>query len=343
MLNMTMHDSTYKLNATQFDQALAVVQAGQPVGDLSRYQKVSYVLLNASVYGAVIALVLFIVVGVITKFPNEGAAWVVLTLLSATWGIFAGLTPVIVLLNLPLMRKIRRQIKVARGLGLSRIINVSWQTLGTRQKLLKILTSIAGIIGLLIMVAGLIIGVFVGSPAGPVGMVIGGLLGAVLSSGVLATYFVRRGKARLDRLTKSLLSHRDAAAKADAGRIDVPAVDYELIAELERVQIFDARQQSIKASCKSADAMNYIVQKSRSVREQLAQLEINTRAMVEGELDELMMEPEPQGVTGDQETKTNRLRVPGTQVEIDYVVDESNRRVKVISLHPSTGDTAPGS
>ncbi len=156
---------------------------------------------------------------------------------------------------------------------------------------------------------------------------------------LLSIYFMRKSRIKSEVITKlkSLLSSQiDKIDPGGKSHIDISYRDYELITEIERAQIYRDRQRSILDSYNKTYPGDYIVQKSRRARQQIAQLQIDSRLHVEERLDELMINPEPTDVIKDTGTSYWRLHVPAASTAIDFLVDNESQVVKIMSLKPIT-------
>lgn len=354
--------STYTLDATRFDQALAILQREQQANTPSRQQEIVFMLLNIAVYGFGIVLGIIVAVALLSLlaliFSEEWATiffWIVIILLFVLYiPLIAAAVGIAILffLNLPLIRKLWRQNRLVHRLGLSEALKAPWQAVRKKKRLRNILTLIVGGLGLLLMVGGLIFGVQFAkgvdwSAGEDVLFFVSALLLLItVGAALIATHFMRRGKEQLEvvaRLQSSLAGYKEAAEQAEGTPIDIPAEEYEQIAQIERAQISRHRAQSIQAGFEEPGAATYLVQKSRTVRSAQAQLDPMTRLRVQNQIDALTTEPRPSGATEDPKTKTWRLRVPETSVEIDYSVDDATQRIKIFFLRSVTDDQTPNS
>ncbi len=338
---MKIKNSTYKLDSTQFDQSLAILRKEQQVYKPSRWQNVSYILFNFSVYGFVIGFILFLFVGIITDFPEQGMWYIVLLFLLVSWTIFGVLMPITFFLNVPLMRKIWHQIKLIRKLGLSKVFKTQWQAARRKVLILHILTLIVAFLGLLIIGGALILGITIVPQMGFSGgselllswLII--LILIIIGIAPISLHFMRRSKRRLEvvaRLQVSLVDYKDAIDQAEDEQINIPSAEYEQIAQIERAQIYRDREESILDSFEEIDSSYYSVQKSRPVRKALAQLDPVARLGVEDQIDELTVDPQPPAALKDPEAEIWQLHVKDTPIEISFIIDEDNRRIKIFSL-----------
>lgn len=349
---MKSQSSTYQLDAAQFDQALAILRKEQQANMPSRWQKISFTLLNVAVYGFAIVLLAHTVLELL---PFRGLLEEVIHLLAYPWAILVLLSPILFVFNLPLGLKLWRQGKLVRRLGLSQALNAPWRAERRKGRFRNVLTLIVGYLGGLFILGGVIVGVFLPAVfpmdwSDPEDVLVFLLVSSVpIMVGVvfIVTHFIRRGKERLDvvaRLQSSLAGYKADAEGLEDIRIELAATHYKQIAQIERAQILRDRAESIRVyGSKGSDVSGYGVQKSRTVREALAQLDPTARLRVEDQIDQLAMEPRPPGVTEDANTGNLRLRVTETPVEIFFTIDEDKRRIKMFSLQLVAEDATSNS
>ena len=344
----------YELDATQLDQALTILRKEQQANMPSRWQRISYVLLSVCVYGFVASFFFNVI---IIFFMRK--SWVYVLIPSVVFGgILVILTLIILPLNVPLLRKLRHQIRLVRSLGLAQFFKAPWKSERRKRRLRNIMVLFVVLFGLSVtvfqFVGTVVFTVFVVFEEGfdrlefLMGLII------VLSDIIICLAFIffllmRRYKRRLEvvgQLHSSLAGYKDVADAAEideSTRINIPMEEYEQIAQIERSQILLEREKNIMASFKEPDVSFYSVQKSRSLREALDQIDPAERLAVENQIDELTSEPEPKGVTIEPKTNIHRLRVPETDHEIAFKVDYDDRRVKILSLHLVANDATSSS
>jgi mRNA-degrading endonuclease RelE of RelBE toxin-antitoxin system len=348
---MAQNPAHYELDATQFEQAMAILRKEQQANIPSRWQRISYILLRICVYG-IVASFLLVIISCLTSVPE------LLLIPTFVGTISACLMPIVLLLNIPLLRKLRYQIRLVRSLGLLKFFKAPWKAERRKKRLQNIMVLLMVLLGLLAITPCLILGIY-----GTVGMIIEGLkkeadrnlvlvysaiflvillIGIALFLAFIFFHLIRRYKQRLEvvtRLQSSLAGYKDAAEHDEDKLIGIPSEEYHQIAGMERAQILFEREKNIRASFKEPKVSYYSVQKSRSMREALNQLDAAERLAVENQIDELTSEPEPKGVKSDPKTNIHRFRVAETDLEIAFKVDYDNRRVKILFLKHVADDT----
>ncbi|UCH89347.1 MAG: hypothetical protein JSV49_01485 [Thermoplasmata archaeon] len=337
---MRPEESSYGLDANQIEQALAILGKEYQANVPSRPQKIFFKLLNICVYGAVIIFLMSIglagglsaVFGIYSS-PIDYAGYVSLFLLF--------LSPLLFLINVPYGIKLWRQSRLVRRIGLSHTLAPPWRAVRKKGRLRNILTLIVSYLGIVLILLGLTIGILVANVAdwSDPGEIFAYL---VLSPGIimigvtfLVIHYMRRGKERLEtviELQLSLSDYRDTAEEAESKQVKIPTEQYDQIAQIERAQINREREESILASFDNADLLEYSVQKSRSVRDELATISPDIRMVIEDQIQELMIEPQPPGVKRDSKTELLQLRVPNAPVEIYFGIDEEAHRIMISSV-----------
>ena len=349
---MIKNPTHYELDATQFDQALAIVRKEQQANMPSRWQRICYVLLRICVYGFVASFVIVTIVSFMNIFLptlRERRTWVYVgSFLKILISMLFFLTLIILPLNVLLLRKLRHQIRLVRKLGLSQFFKAAWRAERRKQRFRNILVLLIVSLGLFFILIGFVSVVFITYIMGLEAWLVVSIIllfYIIIFLALIFFHLIRRYKQRLEvvaRLQSSLAGYKDAAEQAEGKRIDIPSEEYEQIARIERSQILFERE-NILASFKEADVSYYSVQKSRSLREALDQLDPATRLAVEDQIDELAIEPQLADVTSDPATNTCRLRVPETRVEISFTVDDDNRRVRILFLKHVAADATSSS
>ena len=155
--------STYELDASQLDQALAILKKELQVNSPSRRQRIIFTILKIAVSGFVVTCITFIPLIIFHKYIPE----YIYTVNSVLLGFSFLMIPILFLLNLPLILKLRRQNKLARRLGLSDAFKVPWREQIKRKrkqikrKMFGSITSIlVSIFGILLIICVLIFGIF---------------------------------------------------------------------------------------------------------------------------------------------------------------------------------------
>jgi hypothetical protein len=171
-------------------------------------------------------------------------------------------------------------------------------------------------------------------------------LATLMTSGaIIVTFLVRRSQERLgliSRLYSSLEGYKEEVKQDKDHHIRIPAEAYEKIAQIERAQIARDRVQSIQSGLDKAGASPYVLQKSHAAQQAQARLDTTTRLRVQDQLDALMTEPHPVGITRDSKAGAFHLRVPETPVIIEFTVNEQAHRIQILSVE-STSDAAQSS
>lgn len=342
--------STYALNAQQFEQALAILQREQQVSTPSPRQETIFKLLNIAIYGYAIAFGIFWLLiapfeGLKRKFDllDEALTYIGLSFLFL---LPVGIT-ILFWLNLPYVRQLLRQSTLVRRLGLLDALRAPWKTERRKKRWRNVLDLGVRMLGLLALAVSsfmvFVMGLYTGGSDFFLSLGAALLIGFTVVVAIIATYFVRRSKERLiliSRLYSSLEKRKEEVAQDEDSRVPIPAKVYEKIAQIERAQISRERVRSILGSQEEPGKFSYVLQKSHAAQQTQASLDVTARLRVQDQIDALMTEPRPPGVTEDPKAGTLHLRVPETSVMIRFTVDDQTRRIQIISVE-STSDDAP--
>jgi hypothetical protein len=340
------------LDGQQFQQALAVLRREQRAYTPSARQEKIFKFLNLAFYGFGVAwLVLLLLLPVMVSrlgFIEARLdvflvmyAIAVLVLLVLAAGITA-----LFLLNVPYLRRLLRQRRLAHQVGLWEALHAPWTVERRRNRLRGILESGILVVGSVIAVTNLILllatALGLHAPAVPwIAMTVYLLL--FVAGGVLvATCLMRRSREQLGLISRlySSLEGCNLKMRQDGDRrIGIPTEAYQKIAQIERAQIARDRVESILGGSDEADAPVYVLHKSRAARQAQARLDTTTRLRVQAQIDALTTEPHPMDVSRSPEADAFRLCVPQTSVIIGYTVEDQTRHIHILSVQ-SASDTA---
>ena len=152
---METRSAPYGLKRAQFDQALVILKREQEAYKPSRWEEITYILLNVAVYGYVVFWVAFFVAGFLTTYEGfndpvptiAGSVSSILEyILFATSGLAVLVISSLLVLNLSSVQKLQSQQKLMRKLGLSEAANAPWRAKSRKERLLNLLTLIAGLL-----------------------------------------------------------------------------------------------------------------------------------------------------------------------------------------------------
>ena len=236
---------------------------------------------------------------------------------------------VLLMLNIPFMLKLWRHTVLRRKLGLEEDLKTYFKA--WEQKLSRKLTLALLIIGL-VFVGGLSFITFKWVRLAAWGVPFTGVI-------LLTSLLMWRGKQRLN-VVQQLLQTLSEEEKNASGSLEeqprIPTAAWEGIAAIERAQIIEDRERSLKTARHKNEAPEYTVLQSRAFLNSRAELDVETRNRVDDQVFDLMSNPHQDAASGDAATGLSVLRVRDIALEIGYQVDEENRQVKLFYLTQST-------
>ena len=148
---------------------------------------------------------------------------------------------------------------------------------------------------------------------------------------LVATYFIRRGKDRLDiltdiaRLEASLLRHKDSAKQINADLIEIPSGDLESIAMIEKAQIARNRAEAIESLRESSEfAVKYSKEAADLRKDFPMALQIDLLDII----DRLAENPDEYSHRSRPISQDGRIFMythPQPPLEITYEIDNDNK------------------
>ena len=331
---MNTKRSTYKLDGSQLDRALEILKKEYT---LSRRQKKLLNLLNIALYGFLLCFSFMILEDFLVRkeLIIKGSGFEVVLFEVLGLSVVAFLASILILFTLSgtLLWNLWRQSRHVRTLGLSEVLKAPWKAERRKRRTRNIFTLILP--GLWLLFNSFLLDRLAGDEDPTEYQIAALAIIWFVSLALFVMHFLRRGKEQLEvvaRLQDSLSDFQEKAAQTDEGSIDVSSDTYEQIAQIERAQITRDRAESILAGPEKPGDATYFMQKSRTVREALAHLDATTKLRVHDQIDALITEPHPAGATENPDSKTWRLRVPDTLVDIHYKVDKGQRFIMILSL-----------
>ena len=157
-------------------------------------------------------------------------------------------------------------------------------------------------------------------------------LGAVY----VALHLYRRAEERLgvvERLRDSLNTASERGGQDSKTPVLISAEVHDRIAQLERKQIWQDRAASSKKFDRDGDSgIEYVVQKSRSVRDAQSALDAATSLRVQDEIETLARGPTDRDTTRSEHPTILWRPVPQTPFELGFSDDKAERRIRVLEL-----------
>lgn len=319
--------------------ALEILEREERASPVTSSDRRRFLWLNAIGYGIIAAAwVVGFSWGLAVALGDRDFSWIVRVYVLTTLMFSPGhvlVTAIELRFNLRLVRKIQRRKRVVRELGLEDVLTAPWRAERKKRWLIDAMTLFVAIS---VPAWGTVFAIYEAWPkdVGPDAwahpswwVYLCTVHTFVMGFVYLQLHWLRQSESRLavvNQLRKSLGS--DGGGTED-GSVSSRVVD--AVARIERAQIFRERAQSIKRF-DASDA--YVVQKSRALRSAQSALEPGTQMLLEDRIDALAGGPPPDGKAAPDGSGAIWVDVPNTSLGLELSVDESARRIRVLSLRP---------
>ncbi len=324
----------YRLSGGQLEQAIEVLGQARSTFQLTPGMQRLYTLLRLSVHAGTGAFVC-LVVGIIWDLSGSGGRvelgaidWVILAVLAVA----LLSSPLLLLLNVPLVGQIVRQRARLRRLGLRDLSIAMWRAHRKKRRWESIWLGVVAVVGALVLLSATML--FAMGDA-TVGFSILWLL-LLLGGPFVGYYFVQRAKDQLElagdanRLLGSLQQlQKGAGADED---IDVPAEAWASVAQIESAQIARQRVEAVAEGI-TAPSQEYRVLTARDVAAAKAELGLQDRLAVEDLVDEVGENPRAPEAVQDETDGLWRRRFANGEMALVYGIDEAQRQVRIVALH----------
>lgn len=328
---MSVSPTPYTLTGQQLDAALSALEKASGTFRLSRMEKLGYRAMGVCVATVIVAFSAAIALMFMEQLFFAGLGCVI--------GLVAGVAAMFLFVaNSWLIVKTVRQRRLLKELGLREISYSAWKAHSRRRHLFSrvgkgVWAFLA--IGILLVMSWVLYSL--GLPTDLETAAIGGFF-LLLFVTPVAWLVVQRSRERLD-VVADANRLRALLASMQTGSEDgvvVPAAVLESVARIEHAQIAVERTRAVMAGVKAVHR-GYGVLFAREASEQKALLPADCRLDVEELIDQLTEAPYPPGTQGEGVLSA---RTPDGLAEVDYSVDESNRRIHVVALR--TSNAVPG-
>jgi len=318
----------YTLTSQQLDAALATLAKAAETFRPSRVEMFLYRALRVCATTTAIAVLLMF----------SPFAVVIAILLLPIVMVAGTLTTVLFVANLTLVLKTSRQRRLLKQMGLEDLSHSAWKTDRKRHPVQRVLGASVTVAGVIVIVFAIfwMIATTLGGKTEGSDIVIAALFTAVGGT-MLGWRSMERNRQRLDLVAdadnlRATLMSLQAGAGAE---VVVPAPVLEKVARIEQAQIARERTQAVLASMSAAD-QGYAVQFAPGVSEQKTSLQVKSRLELAELIDDLTANPHPSAPRAEG---TLRARTPDGAAEVDYSVDEQNRRIHILALRAPAGES----
>lgn len=312
---MPLSSTPYTLTAQQLDAAVAALAKATETFRLSWYEGCLYRVMQ--ICGATSGVAIVATPGLIMMRVSDET----LSVVAGIGALAAAAALFLLLINLRLIWKARRQGKMLKQLGLQDISDSAWKVHRRKRRVSRTGGWIVFALGIVLMLSG--------SRAVKEPEFISGAFFAVLGSLILLWRTVKQSRERLslvadaERLRDTLSSLQGNSEEG----IVVPADLLEKVASIEQAHIARERTSAVLAGA-SAAKHGYGILLAREASEKKASLPPDLRIDVEELIEEL-------AAVGQHRTGVQNARTPDGTAEIDYSVDQSNRRLNIVAIRTS--------
>jgi len=354
------------LGPKRFTAALSILDREERENPLSGKDQNLFKTLNRVAYGFVLAATLF---GTFWSFWGLYLHWGKLEAYLHFVYVFVWTTVlfmplhcmtflIMIRLNWPLVRAVRRQEKMVEKLGLANALEAPWAGERAKRRMLNLVTLLVGpwlwAWGLFFVALVLLLPLPKTPPdflfpvpgleeRAPLAWAVFACFLWTLLVGYMYVWLhrLRRGEERLRvvaRLQSSLHGLKQSVEQHD--EVKMSGSVYNQIARIEQAQISRARAESVRSFATDAEP-TFVVQKSHAVRAAQLELDPEVGLQVQDAIESLAASVRRKAVTSVEATEVHWLKIPETALEISYLIDESARRLRVVSLRPVAGREMP--
>lgn len=141
----------------------------------------------------------------------------------------------------------------------------------------------------------------------------------------------------VDSLRQTLERKKAEAADSKQAYLEISAGEAWRLAQVERTMIRQSRSEAI-ASARQSRARGITILKSPTARSQIEKLTPKERFQVESQIQDLALDPRPDGSREDEETAAWIFRLADAPAEIVYKIVDDNRTVKVLEVRKEPAD-----
>lgn len=348
-----MSDKTSQFEEAQFTRILEVLNRERKAIALSRFHRWVFFLFSIVVVVNILLMITATAFLMIPQYlpifsiPYQIKNFIKPFIISCFIPFFF-LTPIMLLMNISLIRKVIYQRHLWQQLGLKNILKEKLQARRGLDKLLGGLFIIVGIIGISTVFFILYDNFLVRDRARHFTygdfLMLSFFIGGAIS--FIALPFLRFGKeqlvwlselaSELTNLEDSLLQVRHQAREEGIESIRIAPADLKRLAVVEQSVIRQDRDLAI-SSFRQKGVPEYTILKSLESSRFIANLDLENRLRVEEEIQHLSEDPQAPESGLDLTEGFWRRPVPDTSIQILYSVDQAKRQVKIILL-----ETLPG-
>ena len=332
---MPLSRTPYRLTAQQLDAALDALAKASETFRLSPRERFFYSLTEICTVLATLQFTLWIILvksGLEKFLRDRDVSFGVVVYFGFLIGIVAAIAaPILLVMNFGLVWKTVKMRRLLKRLGLLQISDSVRKARPARHSSARSDRRLRTIVNVALLVA-MTLTLWAGGNDWRYRLAFPFFV--LIAAALVLWRFVQRSLERLqfdaDSLRATLTSMR---ADAEDGFV-VPAGVLENVAGIEHVRIARDRAHAIEA--REAANRGYGVLFARDVSTQKTSLPADSRLEVEDLIERLASEPNGSGRSGVHGDGLRTARTPDGSAEVDYRVDQPNRRIHVVALRTLT-------
>jgi hypothetical protein len=327
-----MSTRTVALSSKELDSAIEVLSSARHALQLTRFQRFSYFALMVTTDLITFMLGVAIFFGVLSLLNVYQASDIINLVYGLALLVCLLIGLVSLALNIPFLRKTFRETSRLKQLGLSSFYRSLWKESRRGQWKRRVREIVFAVVFIWCATSSVIalIRQSTSDTADRVAIIALALIALAVFGLLVASRYLRVQRERMDlaasaqELGKALqsLRHREGS-----GVVSVPASLLEQSAKIESAQIAEERKDAILESVSSRPT-GYAIAFDRDAAEQRATLDVADRI----ELADLVAQLSTDGTQLEPQEGMERDKTKSNRVEIDYVIDNASRSIRVIAV-----------
>jgi hypothetical protein len=328
------------LSPNELERIIEVLSSAGQALQLTRSERITYRTLLISVDVALASFLGFIPAAIFA-WHSEGASVVALAILAFVFMVSVLVGIVSLALNIPLLLKTFREGRRLKQLGLNSLSTSLWKESRRERWVSRLRNALFLGIGILFAMVAIFAAVMIltmpkDKEFSPDLFIIGLLFYGITAGLLFGARYLRNQRERMD-LAASAEQLREALQslqqREGAELVSVPAELLKRTAAIESTQIDRERKDAVLQGSK-VRSNAYAIGFDRGAAEQRAALSAQDRVELEDLVADLSTENIQHQTQAGTEAATLRSMTENNRVEIEYVIDNASRRIRVTAVKP---------